>query len=102
MIIDINRLFESIDEKPTIIFDLKGILPRVTKISYGIQKLSLQKGDKIKLICGNPMLNDPQLIHVDRNITNSIKIGDKIIIDSSGSILKVRKISSCVKNISAK
>ena len=93
MINDINRLFENISEKPTIIFDLKGILPRVTKISYGIQTLSLQKGDKIKFFCGNTMLNDHKLIHIDRNITNSIEIGDRIIIDSSGSILKVNKIT---------
>ena len=93
MIFDLNRLFENIEEKPAIIFDLKGILPRVTKISYGIQKLTIKKGDKIKLLCGKSIVNDPQLIHIDKNISNSLEIGDRIIVDSSGSILRVKNIT---------
>lgn len=57
-----------------------------------MQKLSFEKGDIIKFICGDQKINDAEVIHIDRNITNSIEEGDKLVIDSSGCILKVLKI----------
>lgn len=57
-----------------------------------MQKLSFEKGDTIKFICGDQKINDTEVIHIDKNITSSIQEGDKIVIDSSGCILKVLKI----------
>lgn len=92
MISDIERLFKNRHESPTIIFDLKGRVPRITKIHSGLTKLELKKGDRIKFLCGDGKISDSSLIHIDRNINNSIKEGDRITVDCSGSILKVVKI----------
>lgn len=92
IISDIRSLFKRLNENPTIIFDLKGRVPRITKISYGLQKLSFEKGDIVKFICGDQKINDDEIVHIDRNIIDSVQVGDRIVIDSSGCILKVLKI----------
>lgn len=93
MIQDIERLCKKKSEIPTFIFDLKGILPRINKIYYGLHKLTLKRGETVKFCCGDGKINDPEFIYIDRNITSSIEEGDRIIADSSGLILKVVKIS---------
>lgn len=92
LIADIERLCKKVNEIPTIIFDLKGMLPRIDKIFSGLKKVSLEKGETVKLICGDAKFIDNSLIHIDSNITDSVKEGDRIIADSSGLILKVVKI----------
>jgi hypothetical protein len=81
-------------EKPTIIFDLKGPIPRVGRISTNdkqkCQSVSLKKDQLVKIVHENTkVIDDDVTIYCDKKIAQSMQVGDKIIIDSSDCILKV-------------
>jgi hypothetical protein len=80
---------KGINDIATIIFDLKGPIPRVSKLSNNKEVLEVKKNQLVKLVYENKKINDPDVIHIDRKIIDLIKLGDRIVIDSSNTILKV-------------
>lgn len=89
---ELNEIFANLKlyDKPTILFDLKGPIPRITKLGGNKQSnLEVKQGQQVKIIHENPKIEDNDVIHIDRKIIQSINIGDIIMFDSSKCILKV-------------
>jgi hypothetical protein len=89
----INTLQEIFQKKTndrfTIIFDLKGPIPRITKIGNKKNHIDVKKDQIIKIVHENPKIDDEDVIQVDRKIIECIKVGDRIVVDSSKCVLKV-------------
>ena len=89
---DLKILFMEINDKPTVIFDLKGPIPRISKISgSNIQNngKEVKKNQLLKIVYDNPKIDDEDVIHVDKQFFNCLSIGDRIVVDSSNCVLKV-------------
>lgn len=90
---DLEQLYLNRFDKPTVIFDLKGPIPRISKVGIGNQPvLEVKKDQLIKIVHENSKIEDQDIIHVDKKIAQYLKVGDKLVIDSSQSILKVISI----------
>lgn len=86
-------IFQNKKNKPTVIFDLKGPIPRINKVGIGGKNsLDVKKDQLIKIVHENSKIEDSDIIHVDKKIAQVVKVGDKILIDSSQCILKVISI----------
>jgi hypothetical protein len=91
--VDINEVFKHKNDKPTVIFDLKGPIPRISKIGTGKRnQIDVKKDQLIKIVHENSKIEDSDIIHVDKKIIQCIEVGDQILIDSSQCILKVISI----------
>jgi hypothetical protein len=92
---DLNILFKKINTKPTVLFDLKGPIPRISKFGTSNSKkahIELKKNQIVKIMYENPKIEEEDIIQIDKKITQFIKVGDKILIDSSNCILQVISI----------
>jgi hypothetical protein len=89
---DLDAVFKNTNDRPTVIFDLKGPIPRITKIGLGKTSIEVKKDQLLKIVHENPKIDDPDIIQVDKKITQCINVGDKIVIDSSRCVLKVISI----------
>lgn len=87
---ELINIFHEFNEKPTIIFDLKGPIPRIVKLYQNQTSLTVEKGQILKLTEEkNKEIDQNDLIYLDKNIISSIRIGDTIIIDGTKCFLKV-------------
>jgi pyruvate kinase len=86
---DLHTVMKQVNDAATVIFDLKGPIPRISKIGSNKETLDVKKNQLVKLVYENKKINDNDVIHVDRKILDLIKVGDRIVIDSSNTILKV-------------
>jgi len=90
---DLELIYQNKHDKPTVIFDLKGPIPRISKVGIGKSNyIDVKKHQLIKIVHENSKIEDSDIIHVDKKIAQCVKVGDKILIDSSQCILKVISI----------
>jgi hypothetical protein len=80
---------KEINDVATVVFDLKGPIPRIVKVGNNKDTMEVKKNQLIKLVYENNKINDNDVIHVDRKLIDFVKVGDRIVIDSSNTILKV-------------
>ena len=86
----LTKILAEINETPTIIFDLKGPIPRVSKLFNSKQSISVEKGQIIKIKDDTVKgIMDENMILLDKSIVSCLKIGDNLFIDGSKCILKV-------------
>ncbi len=90
---DLDEIFKNTNDSPTVIFDLKGPIPRISKVGIGKKTcIDVKKDQLIKILHENIKIEEPDIIHVDKKIAQCINIDDRILIDSSKCILKVISI----------
>jgi len=87
---DLEEAFKDTMDQPTVIFDLKGPIPRISKVGMGKKSvIDVKKHQLIKILHENVKIEEPDIIHVDKKITQCVNVGDRILIDSSKCILTV-------------
>lgn len=97
---NINHIFSQIGEIPTIIFNLKGSIPVITKIGGKKESKTLEKGEQINIVYHSRDYDHEDIIYIDKKIFNHVKPGDKISIGGSDVILQVKKIDCVKRNFS--
>jgi hypothetical protein len=74
------------NDTPSVIFDLKGSLPYITRVGQKKQ-YKAKFGEKLKLAFDNPKIKDEDVIFVDKRLV--LTPGDLIYVNSSDVILRV-------------
>jgi hypothetical protein len=99
---DIAEIFKNKSDTPTVIFDLKGPIPRVSKIGNSLSQMEVKKDQLIRIVHENPKIEESDVIQVYKKIANFIEVGDKIIIDPSNCSLRVISVGRYKKRLSIK
>ena len=90
LVSQLKNIFQEINEIPTIMFDLKGPIPRISKLINGENRISVKKGQIIRIKEDNVRnIKDENLIYMDKNICSCLNIGDNLIIDGSKCVFNV-------------
>jgi hypothetical protein len=86
---DLKDVFAKSNEIPSILFDLKGSAPYVTRLEEGKKQIKVKTGQTVKITFDNSKIKENGIIFIDKKISHLLKEGDTIYISSSDAILKV-------------
>jgi pyruvate kinase len=93
-----REVYAKSSEVPSIIFDLKGASPYITRLEGGKRQQKVRLGDTISIAFDDAKIKDSGIIFIDKKITKQVNEGDLIYISSSDVILKVTGKSKYIKN----
>jgi hypothetical protein len=93
---DLKEVFLKYNEFPTVLFDLKGSVPYITRLEGDQRQVKVKAGETVKITFDNPKIKETGIIYIDKKIAHLLKEGDMVYISSSDVRLKViRKEKYC-------